>query len=76
MGMLGGMIGPIIAAADARDAENLLLYPALTIIGISTGPKAATSAMADPDIPPKNILATTEAMANPRGHDRRGSGRN
>ena len=65
MGILGGMIGPIMAAAEVRAPANFLSYPLFTIMGISTGPRAAISAMADPDMPPKNMLATTVAMARP-----------
>jgi hypothetical protein len=54
---LGGMSTPWQALATVTAVEKSAGKPALTIIGISREPREETSATAEPEIPPKNILA-------------------
>src|SRR5699024_11383209 len=59
IGILRGKIIPIWEDAAVMAAEYLELYPCLTIAGIIIVPVAEVSATAEPETPPKNILATT-----------------
>ena len=52
---------PIIEELIVITVENFTSYPAFFIIGIITEPIAAVSAVATPEIPPKNILVRTLA---------------
>ena len=45
--------------------ENSPSYPSFFINGIRIEPKAEVSAVEEPDIPPKNILAKIFTIANP-----------
>ncbi len=58
--MLGGMIGPMIAAEAIRPPERPAPWPERTIIGISSAASAAASATAEPD-----RLAITQAAKMP-----------
>ena len=58
MGILGGMIGPIVADAQVTAQAKGPSYPASFIALISTVPSPATSAISEPLIPAKMILAT------------------
>ena len=59
IGILGGMMIPITEEIAVTLAAFSFEYPPLIIMGISRGPRAAVSATAAPDIPAKNIEATT-----------------
>ena len=63
--MLGGMMGPSVAAEATTAVENSLSYPCFFIEGIKTVPRAEASATADPVIPDRNISATTRVWARP-----------
>ena len=59
------MIRDWTARATVKAIEKSLSYPASTIIRISKGPRDETSAMVEPEIPPKNVEAKTFTCANP-----------
>ena len=65
--MLGGITGPIVAAAATREAEKFGLKPLSTIALCRTCPSPAASAIADPDIPEKITLAITHTWPSPPG---------
>ena len=63
--MLGGMIGPIIAAHASTAAANSGRYPSRFMAGIIIEPIAARSARPDPESADMNMLATMLACARP-----------
>jgi hypothetical protein len=63
--IIGGVICPPEEEQASTAAENLGLYPILFIKGIVKAPVVATFATADPEIVPRNALATTDALAGP-----------
>ena len=65
MGMLGGMIGPMVDEDTVTAAANSFRYPWSVMALISTMPSPPASATADPDIPAKIMLARTLAWARP-----------
>ena len=65
--MLGGMIGPIPDEAAVMATENPLSQPASFIALISRAPRPPASAIAEPDMPAKIILARTFAWPRPPG---------
>jgi hypothetical protein len=62
---LGGMITPWQALVTVMPTEKSVSYPDCFIIGISIAPIEEVSAMAEPEIPPKNILESTFTWASP-----------
>jgi len=65
--MLGGMIGPAVAAVARMAVEKSISYPSFFMAGINTVPKADASATAEPVTPERNISATTSVWASPPG---------
>ena len=63
--MLGGIIGPMALELALTATAKSGSIPLFFIAGISIDPRADASAVADPDIPEKNILDTIETWANP-----------
>src|SRR5215207_3052437 len=62
----GGMRIPIADAAETMATARSGLKPALISEGIMSAPIAETSATVEPEMPEKNISATTTAMPSPR----------
>src|SRR5512146_2276564 len=67
MGMLGGMMTPMVPAVAMTAAAYSRSYPFFAMAGIMTPPTAAASAAAEPDIPAKIMEARTVMMASPPG---------
>src|SRR5512136_1266456 len=65
IGMLGGIMVPMVPAQAMSAAAKSLAYPFFAMAGIMTEPTAAESAAAEPEMPAKNMLATTDTMARP-----------
>ncbi len=65
IGMLGGIMVPMVPAQAMSAAAKSLAYPFRSMAGIITEPTAAESAAAEPEMPAKNMLATTDTMASP-----------
>src|SRR5699024_2640143 len=65
--ILGGIIGPIVAALAIKEVVNPLSYPSFNIVGISIPPMAAAAAIAVPVRAAKNILLTITTNASPPG---------
>ena len=63
--MLGGMIGPIMAAQASTAAANSGRYPSRFMAGIIIEPMAARSARPEPESADMNMLATIPAWASP-----------
>ncbi len=61
----GGTSSPSTEEVMVTAVEKSTSYPRLTIIGISSDPKDAVSAEADPEMPPKKYEATILTMASP-----------
>jgi hypothetical protein len=57
--MLGGMIGPMVAAEASRAALKLAPKPARRMAGMRMAPVPAASAVAEPDMPAMIMLLTT-----------------
>jgi hypothetical protein len=51
MGMLGGMMGPMVAAAALMAAAKRLSYPSRAMAGSRTEETALASATAEPETP-------------------------
>ena len=64
-GMLGGMIGPIVAEEAMTAAAISGEYFAFFMAGIRIVPVAAASATEEPDIPAMIMLTTTDTLASP-----------
>ena len=64
-GMLGGMMGPIVAEEAMTAAAISGGYFAFFIAGMRIVPVAAASATEEPDIPAMIMLTTTETLASP-----------
>ena len=62
---LGGIKRPCIALDIVRAQVNPLSYPFFSITGIIIEPSEATSAVGEPEIPPKNIESTQLTIASP-----------
>jgi len=60
MGILGGIIGPIVAADALIAAEKSSGYPSFFITGNKTDETALQSAGAEPDTPAVIILTITQ----------------
>jgi hypothetical protein len=67
MGILGGMIGPMVEDAAVIAAENPMSKPSSRMALISMVPRPPASAMAAPDMPAKIMLARTLAWPSPPG---------
>jgi len=67
IGILGGIMGPIVLDAAETAVAYDFEYPCETIASISIKPAPDASAMADPDIPAKIMLSTILTCANPPG---------
>ena len=65
IGMLGGMMGPMVEDAAVMAAEKSSSYPSSAMAGMRTDPMAEVSATAAPVTPAKNMLATTLTRARP-----------
>jgi len=65
MGILGGIITPMLPAVAISARVKLLLYPFCSIVGMTIEPIAATVAGPDPDTAAKNIQSTTVTVARP-----------
>src|SRR5699024_2433904 len=65
--ILGGMIGPIVAAVAIREVVNPLSYPSFIIVGIIIPPIAAAAAIAVPVKAAKNTLLMIITKASPPG---------
>ena len=63
--ILGGIIGPIALELALTATAKSVSIPLFFIAGINIEPKAEASAVADPEIPEKNILETIETCAKP-----------
>ena len=61
MGMLGGMMGPIVAEAAVTAAEKSGSKPSLFIASISIWPRPPASATAEPLMPENTMDASTFA---------------
>jgi hypothetical protein len=67
MGMLGGMIGPMVEEAAVMAALKTVSKPSSFMALIAMVPSPPASAMAAPDIPAKMMLAITLAWPRPPG---------
>ena len=65
MWMLGGMRIPMAAEAHRMEADSSAEYPLRFIEGIRSEPTAATSAVADPEMPENRISVTTTTCPRP-----------
>jgi len=65
MGILGGMIGPIVAAAAVTAAAKPAPYPWRFMAGIRTEPVALASASAVPENPAMITFVTMTTYASP-----------
>ena len=65
MATLGGIMGPIMAEATVTAALKSAWYPSFFMAGINTDPRAAVSAVAEPDMPAKIMLANMLTWASP-----------
>jgi hypothetical protein len=65
MGILGGIIGPIVALAEVTAQLNSGSNPASFIDFISINPRPEASAIAEPVIPEKITEANTLTCPNP-----------
>ena len=64
-GMLGGMTGPIVAAAPVMAAVNFLSNPCSGMAFIASIPSPAASATAAPHMPDMMTAATMTTWASP-----------
>ena len=65
IGMLGGIMGPMVALAAVTAQEKGLSYPASSMARTSMSPMPDASAMAEPVMPENIMLATTLTCASP-----------
>ena len=65
MGILGGIIIPIVDDATVRPAENFSGYPLFFISGMRIEPIDAVSDVDEPEMPPKSMLDATLTNPNP-----------
>ena len=65
MGMLGGMIIPIVEEATVMPAAKSFGYPRLVISGMRIEPGEAVSDADEPEMPPKSMLAATFTNPSP-----------
>ena len=65
IGIDGGMMGPMTPAAAISAAEKPASKPRRFMMGIMVELMAAVSATAEPEMPAKNIEATTATWARP-----------
>ena len=65
MGILGGIITPILPAQAINASVNFLLYPFSSIEGTTIEPTAATVAGPEPDTAAKNMHTTTVQIPRP-----------
>jgi hypothetical protein len=63
--MLGGMIGPRIAAPAVMTAASSGLYPSRSMAGISMPPTAAAEAAAEPEMVAKSRLVKIVTWPRP-----------
>ena len=65
IGMLGGMIIPLVVAATVMPAAYSREYPRFSISGMRTDPIEAASATEEPEMPEMIMLDTTQTMPSP-----------
>ena len=65
IGMLGGMMMPIVEAVALTAPANWDLYPCFCMAGIRMEPRAEQSATDEPEMPPMIMLETTVTLASP-----------
>ena len=63
--MLGGMIGPMALALALTDTAKSRAKPLRDMAGIIIDPRAEASAVAEPEMPEKNMLQTMVTWAKP-----------
>ena len=65
IGIEGGIITPRDPAVVINASTNVLLYPILSMVGMTIVPTAATVAVAEPETAAKNMQTTTVTIASP-----------